>query len=107
MLEAVIDWISNAAGMIKTWLVRVINSTYLFLVQVKDSMMWMDTPGTYILWMVIGFIYIPFFSNSVYNQYANPHGYYSIPLTRKIIMGLIFITAWIVFGYANLRRFIH
>jgi len=91
---------------IRLWLVRLVNSTYTGMVQLMEPLGWLDNPGTYIVWMVIGFIYIPFFANSVYGQYDNPHGYYTIPLTRKVIMGLLFIGAWLLFGYANLRRFL-
>ena len=84
-------------------IISVINSTYTFF---EGSLGFLDTPGTYILWIVIGLIYIPFFVRNVHEQYANPHGYYTIPLVRKTIMGLIFITAWLVFGYANFIRFL-
>jgi len=82
---------------------NVIISTYLFF---RDSFAFLDTPGTYIMWIVIGLIYVPFFTKNVYDQYANPHGYYVIPLVRKTVMGIIFITAWLVFGYANFIRFL-
>ena len=84
-------------------IVRTINSTYQFF---YDSLKQYDTPGTYILWIVIGLIYVPFFVKSVYNQYANPHAYHTMPLLRKAVMGTIFIIAWLVLGYANFIRFI-
>ncbi len=84
-------------------IISVINSTFLFF---SESLGFMDSPGTYILWIVIGLIYVPFFVKGVYNQYANPHQYHAMPLLRKVVMGVIFITAWLVFGYANFLRFI-
>jgi hypothetical protein len=82
---------------------RGIGSTVGFLQEVLG---FMDSPGTYLLWTVVGLIYIPFFVKSVYEQYANPHGYYAIPLVRKSIMGTVFIGAWLLFGYANFIRFL-
>ncbi len=87
-------------------LVGVINSTYLSFVEVQKSLSFLDSPGTYTLWIVIGLIYVPFFTNNVYNQYANPHGYYSLSLVRKVIMGITFISAWLIFGFANFVRFL-
>lgn len=84
----------------------VINSTYLFLLDVLDYLSFLDTPGIYLIWMVIGLVFVPFFSKNVYYQYANPHEYHVMPLVRKTIMGIIFITAWLVFGYANFIRFL-
>jgi len=92
--------------LIRNAIIDVINSTYSFFMGVKNSLGFLDTPGTYILWMVIGIIFIPFFARSVYGQYANPHGYYGGSLKWKIIKGAVFITAWLVFGYANFMRFI-
>ena len=66
----------------------------------------LDTPGTYIIWTVVGIVMIPLFSKSIYYQYANPHDHYSMPLMRKAVMTVIFLTAWLVFGYANIIRFI-
>jgi len=83
--------------------VRTINSTYEFI---YNSLRFLDAPGTYIMWIVIGLIYVPFFAQNVYNQYANPHAYYTMPLVRKAVMGTIFIIAWLVLGYANFIRFI-
>ena len=88
-------------------IVTVINSTYLFFVDMRSSLLFLDAPGTYIVWMVIGFMMVPFYVKSVYYQFANPHGHYSMPLMRKVIMGAIFLTAWAVLGYANLARFLH
>jgi hypothetical protein len=84
-------------------IVSVINSTYTLL---TGSLGWLDTPGTYIIWIVIGLIYVPFLVRNIYEQYANPHGYYAVTLIRKAIMGVIFIVAWLIFGYANFIRFL-
>ena len=84
-------------------IVSVINSTYLFF---TSSLGFLDAPGTYILWIVVGLIYIPFFFRNIHEQYTNPHGYYTITLVRKTLMGLTFIIAWLVFGYANFLRVI-
>jgi hypothetical protein len=83
--------------------VRVINSTYRFF---YDSLKFLDSPGTYLLWIVGGLIMIPFFVKSIYYQYANPHAYHPMPLVRKAVMGTIFITAWLLLGYANFLRFV-
>ena len=83
--------------------VRVINSTYLFF---YDSLKFLDTPGTYVIWIVIGLIFIPFFSKNIYGQYTNPHAYHAMTIVRKSIMGTTFILAWLLFGYANFIRFL-
>lgn len=91
---------------IRKSLIEIINSNYLAIVEIQNSMSFLDSPGTYLLWIVIGLVYIPFFSNNVYAQYANPHGYYPTPLLRRVLMGLTFIIAWLVFGFANFIRFL-
>ncbi len=85
--------------------ITAINTVYYFLADTV-GLRFMDNPGTYILVMVIGFIYVPFLSKSVYHQYANPHGHYNISLVRKTVMGVTFIAAWVLFGYANFLRFL-
>lgn len=87
-------------------IINIINSTYLFFSETLGSLSFLDSPGTYILWIVVGLIYVPFFVKNVYSQYANPHGYYAISIVRKVIMGAIFISAWMIFGYANFIRFL-
>jgi hypothetical protein len=91
---------------IRSFLIQVINSTYLVIVRFIESVGWLDTPGTYILWIVVGLVLIPFFTKSLYYQYANPHGYYSMSLQRKLAMSAVFVSAWLAFGYANLLRFL-
>ena len=88
---------------VRGFIIDVINSTYLLLV---DTFGFLDTPGTYLVIMVTGFVFVPFFVKDVYYQYANPHGHYSMPVYRKAVMGIIFIAAWILFGYANFIRFL-
>jgi len=65
-----------------------------------------DNPGTYIMWIVIGMVFVPFYVKSVYNQLKNPQEYYMMSFEKKFWMGLIFIIAWIVFGVANFMRFV-
>jgi hypothetical protein len=65
-----------------------------------------DSPGTYIMWIVIGLVFVPFYVKGVYTQLKNPQEYYMMSFEKKFWMGLIFITAWIVFGFANFMRFV-
>ncbi|NIP40004.1 MAG: hypothetical protein GTN39_00635 [Candidatus Aenigmarchaeota archaeon] len=65
-----------------------------------------DTPGTYIMWIVIGMVFVPFYVKSIHNQLKNPQDYYMMSFEKKFWMGLIFIIAWIVFGVANFMRFL-
>jgi hypothetical protein len=65
-----------------------------------------DTPGTYIMWIVIGLVLVPFYVKSVYNQFKNPAEYYMISFEKTIIMGAIFFAAWFIFGVVNFFRFV-
>jgi|GEM_PF-2196661 len=69
-------------------------------------LMLFDTPGTYIMWIVIGMVFVPFYVKSVYAQLKNPQEYYMMSFEKKFWMGLIFIIAWIVFGFVNFMRFV-
>jgi hypothetical protein len=85
------------------FLVRVINSTYIMLV---DTFGFLDNGVTYLIMLVIGLAFVPILSKSVYRQYVEPHGYYHMPLKRKLLMGITFILAWLVFSYVNFIRFL-
>lgn len=66
----------------------------------------LDSPGTYIMWIVIGLIFVPFYVKNVHNQLKNPQEYYMMSFEKKFWMGLIFIIAWLVFGFVNFMRFV-
>lgn len=65
-----------------------------------------DSPGTYLMWIVLGMVFVPFYVKSVHSQFRNPQEYYMVSFEKKFWMGLIFIIAWLVFGVANFMRFL-
>lgn len=91
---------------LRSFLIDVINSTYLLILDVAKSLSFMDNPGTYIVIMVIGFIFVPFSTKSLYHQYANPHVYEHSHLVTRAVKHLGMISAIILFGYANFLRFL-
>jgi hypothetical protein len=86
-------------------IVDAINAVYYFLADTV-GLRFLDTPGTYMLIMVIGFMMVPFFTKNIYRIYVNPHEHERVSLTGKILKGVITIGAIIFFGYANFTRFI-
>ncbi len=91
--------------LIRQLIVDVINAVYYFLADTA-GLRFLDTPGTYLMIMVIGFMIVPFFSKNIYRIYANPHEHEKVSLLRKTLKGLITIGTIIFFGYANFTRFI-
>ena len=91
---------------IRKFIIDVINSTYLLLVGTVEYLSFLDSPGTYTLIMIIGFVMAPFYVKNVYHQYANPHQYEHVSLTRKVLSGLAIILAFVLFGYVNFIRFL-
>ncbi|NIO19698.1 MAG: hypothetical protein GTN76_02845 [Candidatus Aenigmarchaeota archaeon] len=71
-----------------------------------DFLRLFDSPGTYIMWIVLGLVFVPFYVKSVYFQLKNPQEYYMMSFEKKFWMGLIFIIAWLVFGAVNFMRFL-
>jgi hypothetical protein len=91
---------------IRRSLIHLINSTYLFIAEILEPVRFLDSPGTYVLVMVVGLIFVPFLSKSIYYQYAHPHEYHSMPLVRKAVMSALFVGSILLFGYANFIRFL-
>lgn len=85
------------------FLADMINGTTALLWQMFG---FMDSPVTYLIIMVIDLAFVPVLANSVYRQYAHPNEYFQMPLMRKVVMGVTFIVALFVFGYANFLRFL-
>jgi len=65
-----------------------------------------DNPGTYIMWIVLGLVFVPYYIKSVHSQLKNPQEYYMVSFEKKFWMGLIFIIAWLAFGVVNFMRFL-
>ncbi len=90
---------------VASMIVTAINTAYYFLAD-GLGLRFLDTPGTYVIIMVIGFAMVPFYSKEIYAIYANPHIYEKVSLTRKILKALITVGAIVFFGYANFTRFL-
>ena len=57
---------------IRLAIIRTINSTYLFLLDVADSLSWLDTPGTYTLGFQqeTGDVKRTYYSDQAENEYV-------------------------------------
>ncbi|MCD6496636.1 MAG: hypothetical protein J7K54_05170 [Candidatus Aenigmarchaeota archaeon] len=91
IIDDAIDFIAQAAG-----------STYRLL---AANLAFLDSPGTYIMLMVIGFVQIPFYARSLYYQYSHPHEYEESSLLRSLVIYTAIILAFVLTGYINFLRF--
>ncbi len=86
--------------------IDIINADYILLMETLAYFSFLDSPGTYVMMMIAACVMMPVLYKSVYNQYTDPHGYYSMSLTRKIVIGLVIIAVLLSVGYFNFIRFI-
>ncbi|UCD03410.1 MAG: hypothetical protein JSV63_02140 [Candidatus Aenigmatarchaeota archaeon] len=91
---------------LRRFLIDVINSTYILIIDTIKYLSFLDSPGTYILIMVIGFVLVPFGTRSIYHRYTNPHIFEHKAMIRQTIINLLVISAIILFGYLNFLRFL-
>ena len=66
----------------------------------------LDSPGTYIMMMVLGLIILPFYIKSVNNQMKNPEDYYSVSFGKRFFIGLLMVLSLILYGLYNYLRFV-
>jgi hypothetical protein len=76
------------------------------LQNVFEMFSFLDSPGTYIMLMVIGLVIIPFYVKGVYSHIKNPQDYHMTSFEEKFWLGLFIIAALILFGYLNFTRFL-
>jgi hypothetical protein len=91
---------------IRKFLIDVINSTYLLIMGTVEYLGFLDSPGTYLIVMVIGFVIVPFSAKGIYHQYVNPHMYEHKSLLRRVVINVSIILVIVLFGYLNFIRFL-
>ncbi len=87
--------------MVEGMAVRIAALEYL-----ADSLKPIDTPGTYIMMMVLGMVFVPFYVKMVQAHLKNPEDYYAMSFEKKFFIGLLAIAFLIGFGLVNYLRFV-
>ena len=65
-----------------------------------------DSPGTYIMIMVLGLVLVPFYLSAIRHHLKNPQEYHAVSFENIFWAGLLLIIFLVVFGFVNFIRFL-